>query len=285
MRGEGSSPVKWDGDRKNGGLSETGQLMSTDDYLVDPLRDSEVRGHAKTLRRFLGWDDYERVDPLLLETATEIWTIRGKKPFKLEIVSDDQSPDDSGLTTYDGMRIVVKIPRHIRHKAFMGDGYARYTIAHELGHSTLHFDKLMEGAALPRRRARNSVSLWIPKFKSAEHQAMVFGAGFLINDETARRLASPEEVSVQAGISLQAARVYFEHAQEELERPAAAKRVQRIADEVRAVLAPKAASNLTFLSEPCSCCGQQKLFPVGHKFMCQACETVYDRFQDGDQVQ
>ena len=32
-------------------------------------------------------------------------------------------------------------------------------------------------------------------------------------------------------------------------------------------------------------CGQQKLFPVGHKFMCQACDAVYDRFQHGDQVQ
>jgi hypothetical protein len=41
-------------------------------------------------------------------------------------------PDDSGLTTYDGSRIVVQIPRRIRHQAFMGDGYARYTVAHEL---------------------------------------------------------------------------------------------------------------------------------------------------------
>ncbi|WJR75182.1 hypothetical protein [Bradyrhizobium sp. NP1] len=260
--------------------------MSTDDYLVDPLRDPEVRGHAKTLRRSLGWGDLERVDPLFLETATEIWTVRGKKPFKLETVSDNQLPGDSGLTTYDGTRIVVKIPRRIRHRAFMGDGYARYTIAHELGHSTLHLDKLMQGAALPRRQAGNATSLWIPKFKSAEHQAMVFGAGFLINDETARRLASPEEVSVQAGVSLQAARIYFEQVQEELERPAASKRVQRIADEVRAALAPKTASPApSFLSEPCSCCGQQTLFPVGHKFMCAACDTVYDRFQDGDQVQ
>lgn len=42
---------------------------------------------------------------------------------------DAELPDDSGLTTFDGTCIVVKIPRRIRHKAFMGDGYARYTIA------------------------------------------------------------------------------------------------------------------------------------------------------------
>jgi hypothetical protein len=261
--------------------------MSTDDYVVDPLRDHEVRERAKTLRRELGWADAERVDPLSLESRTEIWTVRGKKPFKLELAADAEMPGDSGLTTYDGSNIVVKIPRHIRHKAFMGDGYARFTIAHELGHATLHLDKLMQGAALPRRMAGNVLPKWIPKFKSAEHQANVFGAALLINETTARELSSPEEISVQAGVSLTAARIYFEQVQEELARPAAAARVQKIADEVREALAtPKASAATTaFLNDPCSCCGQQKLFPVGHKFMCQACDTVYDRFQDGDDVQ
>jgi hypothetical protein len=260
--------------------------MSTDDYLVDPLRDFEIREHAKRLRRFLGIDDAERFDPLLLQTVTEIWTVHGKKPFKLETISDNMMPDDSGLTSYDGSRLVVQIPRRIRQKAFLGDGYARYTIAHELGHATLHLNRLVQGAALARRRAGNTTTTWIPKFKSAEHQAMVFGAGFLINDDTARRLSSPEDVSVRAGVSLQAARIYFEQMQEELARPTAAARVQQIADEVRAALAPKApSSTVSFLNELCSRCGQQKLFPVGHKFMCQACETVYDRFQDGDDVQ
>ncbi|WP_139484017.1 hypothetical protein [Bradyrhizobium ivorense] len=144
----------------------------------------------------------------------------------------------------------------------------------------------MLGAAMPRRSAGNATSSWIPKFKSAEHQAMVFGAAFFINDKLARILSSPEEVSVQAGISLQAARIYFEQVQEELARPAAAVRVRQIADQVRAALDSKPSSPaISFLNEICSCCGQQKLFPVGHKFMCQACDTVYDRFQDGDPVQ
>lgn len=259
--------------------------MSTDDFEVDPLRDLEVREHAKTLRRTLGWAKEERVDPLLLETATEIWTVRGKKPFALEFTSDAEMPGDSGLTVYEKPKIVVRIPRRVRAKAFMGDGYGRYTIAHEFGHAVLHVDKLMKGAALPRRRIGNVTPRWIPKFKSAEHQAMVFAAALLINDDTARKLSTADEVSVQAGVSLTAARIYFEQVQEELARPAAAERVRKIADDVRAILSPKpVASQITFLNEVCSCCGQQKLFPVGHKFMCQACGTVYDRFQDGDEV-
>ena len=59
--------------------------MSTDDYLVDPLRDFEIRDHAKRLRRFLGIDDVEIFDPLLLETVTEIWTVHGKKPFNVDV--------------------------------------------------------------------------------------------------------------------------------------------------------------------------------------------------------
>jgi hypothetical protein len=61
---------------------------------------------------------------------------------------------------------------------------------------------------MPRRRIGNAASNWIPKFKSAEHQAMVFGGAFLINEERARQLSSPEEISVQAGVSLQAARIF-----------------------------------------------------------------------------
>ncbi|VIO75089.1 hypothetical protein [Bradyrhizobium ivorense] len=100
--------------------------MSADDFVVDPLRDAEVREHAKTLRQFLGLADAERIDPLLLETTTEIWTVRGVKPFALEVVSDAALPHDSGLTMYDGSKILVQIPRRIRHSAFLGDGYARY---------------------------------------------------------------------------------------------------------------------------------------------------------------
>src|SRR5207249_9067058 len=144
------------------------------------------------LRAFLGLANAARIDPLVLEKFTEIWTVRGKKPFRLEIVPDAELPNDSGLTSYDGSKLVVQIPRRIRHKAFMGDGYARYTIAHELGHAVLHIDQLIQGATLPRRRVGNVTPIWIPKFKSAEHQAMIFGGGFLINDDTARGLSSAD---------------------------------------------------------------------------------------------
>jgi hypothetical protein len=250
--------------------------MSNDDYVVDPLRDDEVRENAKRLRDFLGVADVKRVDVLMLEKVTDIWTVKGVKPFRLDVVPDAALLHDSGLTTYDGSRVVVQIPRRIRHGAFMGDGYSRYTFGHELGHVTQHLDKLMLGASMPRRRVGNVTPDWIPKFRSAEHQAMVFGAAFLINDQIARGLSSADDISIQFGVSLPAARIYFEQMQEEIARPASSLRVLKIAEEVKAAIAPKESfsNKINFLNDPCLACGQQKVFPVGHKFMCQACDTA-----------
>jgi hypothetical protein len=106
-----------------------------------------------------------------------------------------------------------------------------------LGHVTQHLDKLMLGASMPRRRVGNVTPDWIPKFRSAEHQAMVFGDAFLINDEIARGLSSADDISIQFGVSLPAARIYFEQMQEEIARPASSLRVLKIAEEVKAAIA------------------------------------------------
>jgi hypothetical protein len=261
--------------------------MSSDDFVVDPLNDAEVRAFARRAREFLGLGDAKRVDPLILEKIDKIWTVRGVTPFRFETVADNILQRDVGLTAYDGATVVAQIPRRIRHDAFLGDGFARYTVTHELGHATLHLDKLMQGVAMPRRGLGNKTANWIPKFKSAEHQAMVFGSAFLINDEIGRKLSSPEEISVEFGVSLQAARIYYEQVREEIARPASIVRVRQMADEVRLKLASERAASAspTFLNELCSHCGQQTLFPVGNKYMCQGCDTTYDRFQDGDHVQ
>jgi hypothetical protein len=261
--------------------------MSTDDYIVEPRRDSEIRANGKSLRSFLGLANVDLIDVLIFERVSKIWTEKGVKPFRLEITPDTDLPDDSGVTIYDGSKILVKIPRRVRHDAFMGNGYSRYTIAHELGHATQHLDKLMLGATMPRRRIGNVSSDWIPKFKSAEHQAMVFAAAFLINDDTARGMSSPDEIAIRFGLSPAAARIYFEQMMVEIERPAASRRVRKMADDFKVSLAEESAakSRVTFLNDPCSSCGKQTIFPIGHKFMCQTCDAIYDRFQDGDQVQ
>jgi Zn-dependent peptidase ImmA (M78 family) len=46
-------------------------------------------------------------------------------------------------------------------------------------------------------------------YESAEHQAKVFAAAFLIHEEDAGAMHSAEEISVEFGVSKQAADIFF----------------------------------------------------------------------------
>ncbi len=259
----------------------------SDDYKVDGLSNAQVRSLAKRSRAYLNLSDADFIDVLALEKVERIWTVLGPRPFRLEPVADAELPDDSGLTTFDGARIVSRIRRSLRRDALLGHGYSRFTFAHELGHATLHLRHLMQGASMPRRRQGNTKLSWIPSFQSAEHQAMVFAAAFLINDDTAKHLTTADEVAIRFGLSLESARIYFEQLLEETERPLSADRVRRMADEFKALIADRGSANqaISFLADPCVSCGKNELFPVnGSRYMCRACDRVYDRYQDGDQA-
>lgn len=260
----------------------------SDDYRVDGLSNAQVRALAKRSRDYLKLSEADFIDVLALEKVDQIWTVLGPKPFRLEAISDDDLPDDSGLTSFNGSCILTRIRRSVRHDAMLGNGYPRFTIVHELGHATLHTRHLMQGASMPRRQLGNEKFNWIPSFQSAEHQAMVFAAAFLVNDETARSLPSADEVAIRFGMSREAARIYFEQMLEEIERPLSAERVRRMADEFKAIVgkANTTSRTIAFLDDPCLSCGKKQLFPVnGSRYMCRACERVYDRYQDGDRAE
>jgi hypothetical protein len=187
--------------------------MLKDDRLIDLLEAPEIRQYAKAQRRNLGWVDADRVDPLSLEAVTEIWTVRGRTTFRLEFVKDDEVKSDPGRTTYDGSTLVVQIPERIHRKAFMGDGYARFVVAREFGHATLRHPEMLTALAAKFRRqaeGKDARKVLVSGFQSAQFQAGVFAAALLIHDDTARELASLEEISVRAGIDTLSARVYFE---------------------------------------------------------------------------
>ena len=134
---------------------------------------------------------------------------------------------------------------------------------------------------MARKINRNVTPKWISAYESAEHQARVFAPAFLINDTVARKLNSVDEISVRFGVSRQSAEIYYEQIQSERDRAASAEYVRRTADELIRSMSPKK-STPSFMNDCCSVCGKQTVFPVGHKFMCQTCDTIYDRFQDGD---
>ncbi len=250
------------------------------DYPVKPRSDQEVKQLAKRLREFFGVSNERRIDVIACAEQRSIWTVKGERELRLDLRSDaDMGPDD-GLTIYDGNIITIAFKRSIRHAAYMGDGYGRNTFGHEFGHAVMH-----DGAPKSRRTLGNKKYKFIQPFESAEHQAKVFAPAFLINDEIAERLNSAEHISVEFGISLESAKIYFTQLKDRRNREKSAENIRKIADEVRMALSPpKKIFDMTFLPEPCSVCRNATVFPIGHKFMCRTCDTVFDRFQDGDVV-
>lgn len=146
------------------------------------------------------------------------------------------------------------------------------------------FHHRVNGAAMARRSLQAITPGWIRPFESAEHQAKIFVPAFLINDAEAQSL-NAEELSITFGLSLPSARIYVVQRDSAGDHDAAAERIQRRADEYRAsVSIPKSSQPVNFINDYCSICGKATLFPVDHKFMCQTCDTIYDRYQDGDKV-
>jgi Zn-dependent peptidase ImmA (M78 family) len=184
-------------------------------------------------------------------------------------------PKELRATEKDFVTIAIK--QSVRDAAFMGDGRARNTLAHELGHAVMH-----NGVEMPRRALGNITARWLKSkpFESAEHQVRVFAPAFLVNDLIAETLRSADDISIEFGISSESAKIYFEELTALRDHDVAAEKIRRM-EEFRESVKP-VTSKLHFINDACTVCGSQMVFPVGSKFMCQRCNNVSDRFQDGD---
>jgi Zn-dependent peptidase ImmA (M78 family) len=247
-----------------------------DDYRVKGRSNLEIRQLAKKTREFFGVAEERRVDVLACLTSRTISTVKGTKRLNFQIRPDAEMGTADGVTSHEGNFVTIAVKRSVRDAAFMGDGRARNTLAHELGHAVMH-----DCAEMPRRALGNVTPKWLQPFESAEHQAKIFAPAFLINDSIAETLSSSEEISIEFGISYESARIYFEELTALRNREKAAAKIRRIADEFRESVTP-VTRGPHFINEICTVCGNRTVFPVGSKFMCQTCDTVFDRFQDGD---
>ncbi len=95
-------------------------------------------------------------------------------------------------------------------------------------------------------------------------------------------MADAHEISVQFGVSLQAAEVCFDRLTRKAERQREAARVRKSADEAIELLRPKKPPQTTYLDASCGSCHMATLIPVGTKVLCDTCGFLGDRFQDGD---
>jgi Zn-dependent peptidase ImmA (M78 family) len=248
------------------------------DYPVKFRSDTEIMRLAERLLQHCGTHNRDRVDVIACVRQDTIWTARGKKRLVYDIRPDSEMGGDDATTAYAKGVITIAVKESVHRAAMMGEGRARLTLAHELGHAVMHDDA-------PKARATGVTGHtrpgWLKASKSAERQATIFAVAFLINDAVAESLPNAEEISVQFGVSLQCARIYFNELEERRNRAASAERVARKAADFCAQAVPDPVRP-RYLNETCTTCGKQTLYPVGTRCKCQTCGGVVERFQDGD---
>jgi Zn-dependent peptidase ImmA (M78 family) len=252
----------------------------SDDYRVDPRSDAEVRELARKARAEFGFANVSRLDPIACLNHDWIETAFGKKRLLFDARPDAELGEDDAFTSYgflpDGRPYVqITVKDSVHQQARLGLGRARMTVAHELGHAIMH-----QGIRMARRTLGNLRYASIATYESAEHHARVFAAALLIHPKFAEELDSDEEISVQFGVSIEAARIYLQERRSKSARIEAGLRIRHFAKELREAGSPS--KTIHFLDALCVVCSEKTLFAVGHKMMCRTCDTVFDRPQDGD---
>jgi Zn-dependent peptidase ImmA (M78 family) len=218
-----------------------------------------------------------RVDVLACLKVGEIRTTSGVKKLTFLKVPDQELGENDAMTTFEGEKIAIRAKESVVNAALFGDGRSRFTLAHELGHAVLH-----SGAPKARPTVSKGPYKSIAPSGSAERQANVFAAAFLVGDHLADSMDSAEKLSTEFGVSLKVAEIEFERVEKRKNRTKSVERVRQLTEEFKRATTP-VKSAMSYLPDACSVCKSQMLFPVGPKIMCQHCDTIFDRFQDGDE--
>jgi hypothetical protein len=249
----------------------------SDDRRVNKRYDWQVRDAASRTKDFYKVSNRRPVNIVACLQFGWILTDQGRKNLIYRIVDDVEMGDHDGKTEFADDCVTISVKKTVHDMARFGDGRSRMTLAHELGHGVMHkgVPKFRFGAAAGATGFSTGNAL-----ESAEHQAKVFASAFLVHDKQAAELKSPEEISTEFGVSLQAAKIVFERLRQEEDRAKSAAHVARLNEEVQqrfsaSVVKPK------FLDEPCVGCGQKTVCIVGVKLLC-LCGRLTDRLQDGD---
>jgi hypothetical protein len=174
------------------------------DYRVKPRSDLETRRLAKGAREYFGVSAQHRVDVIACLNRNTVRTVMGGKRLNFQVRPDREMSGNDGSTSYGKGIVTIAVKQSVYDAALMGDGRARNTLAHELGHAVMH-----DGPPMARRVEGSLRPGWIKPFESAEHQAKVFAAAFLINDTIGSTFFNAEDISVEFGISLESATIYL----------------------------------------------------------------------------
>jgi hypothetical protein len=255
-------------------------MAEEDDRRVTRRSNNECRGIALSAKTYHCIGRTWPVNIGRVMRSGKTLTLHGEKVLTYEVVDDGLLGNkDAKTELIDGV-IKITAKKSVDSQATWGDGRARMTLAHELGHAVIHategsIDNRATGAAGTTTISKMNAS------ESAEHQAKIFASAFLIDDTRAIELNTPLEIATEFLVSLSAAEICFERLQEEAERTAATRRVMKSNQDFQELMRQLAGPH-KHLDVPCISCKRPTLIPIGHKVFCRTCHYKGDNPQSGD---
>jgi len=169
--------------------------------------------------------------------------IKGKGRLTVEFY--DQGPGDSpAYVTFSPL--TLHVDRNVWDAANRGEPYARYIIAHEVGHLVLH-----DQHAVAFSEEEAALLIYVQNEESAEWQAHVFAALFLVPDHIALRL---NDADLIAGLCVVTDRLAADCLSD--------------AKNTKSVISPR------YEGEMCSECGNFTLVRNGTCMKCDTCGST-----------
>lgn len=250
-----------------------------DDRRVTRRSNDECRRIAKDTKIYFGIGRTWPVQICRVLRSGKVRTIRSEKPLIYRVVPDEAlGMKDARTELIDGS-IVITVKQTVDSLAAWGEGRARMTLAHELGHAVMHttegaVDHRATGATGTTTVSRTNAA------ESAEHQAKVFASAFLIDDTRAAELDLPLKIAEEFLVSLSAAEICHERIVSEREREASAKRVMEANLKFQALMRESQQPKKNYLPALCPVCKLQTLVPLGIKAECDTCRFFGDHPED-----
>jgi hypothetical protein len=244
----------------------------SEDYRVPKRSDAEIREEAYQAKREYETANRRPVNVIRCLQSGRIPTRYGRKRLIYNIVDDDEMGGKDGRTEFAHDEVIISVKRTVHERANWGDGRARMTLAHELGHGVMHYGATVyrgTGSAGTTELSRGNAA------GSAEHQAKVFASAFLIDDQVAASLDSAEEISLEFGVSVEAATICLRRLTEAADRARSAERVRQ-SNEAFQASKRRPAEHFRYTSDPCGICGNATLMPLGIKLLCHTCGNISD---------
>jgi len=167
--------------------------MSNSGYSVPSVSWAEIDDMTENIRRkySLLSDAYFPIMDIL-----ELVMSNRQNLFQIEIVERTKMPGEYSTTQQDGRLLTIR--EDIYEKVCRGDGHARFTLAHELGHLIMHCTGI-EVYALASGE-------YVPPYQHSEAQANYFAASLLMPRKFFSFNDTPHSVQHRHGVSLSAAR-------------------------------------------------------------------------------